>query len=158
MELKHYKSLPKKRMSAGAIIFNDNEKILIVKPTYKEHWHIPGGIIEEDESPLYACQRELDEELGLKIEIKSLLTIDYKPATQQYTESLNFIFYGGKIGRYKIKNIVIPQKELETYKFISKDQVSDYLSISMAKRIQFALKAIKENKTYYLEQQKMKFR
>lgn len=30
----YYKNLPKKRMGAGALLFNKNDELLIVKPTY----------------------------------------------------------------------------------------------------------------------------
>jgi 8-oxo-dGTP pyrophosphatase MutT (NUDIX family) len=35
----------------------------LLEPTYKEDWEIPGGIIEENESPREACKREVLEEL-----------------------------------------------------------------------------------------------
>ena len=53
----YYKNLPKKRMAAGALIFNNQEEILFVKPGYKDHWSIPGGVIEKNESPKAACLR-----------------------------------------------------------------------------------------------------
>jgi ADP-ribose pyrophosphatase YjhB (NUDIX family) len=43
--------LPMKRMAAGALFFNANRQILIVQPTYRESWLVPGGIVEAHESP-----------------------------------------------------------------------------------------------------------
>ena len=50
---------------------------MLVRPTYKEYWDIPGGYVEEGESPLQACIREVDEELGVRVEITRLLTVDW---------------------------------------------------------------------------------
>ena len=38
----YHQSLPKKRISAGCLFFDRSRRLLIVKPTYKEGWEIPG--------------------------------------------------------------------------------------------------------------------
>ena len=70
-------SLPKKRMGAGALIFDENGRFLLVNPTYKEPWEVPGGVVEANESPAQACVREVREELGLDITLERLLLVDY---------------------------------------------------------------------------------
>lgn len=55
----YYKGLPKKRMGVGALFLNDKNEILIVKPSYKDHWSVPGGVVDENESPRQACIREV---------------------------------------------------------------------------------------------------
>jgi ADP-ribose pyrophosphatase YjhB (NUDIX family) len=47
----YIKNLPKKRMASGVVFFNEAGEILVVKPGYKDHWSVPGGVIEKDESP-----------------------------------------------------------------------------------------------------------
>ncbi|MCF3105616.1 NUDIX domain-containing protein [Streptomyces roseoverticillatus] len=51
-------------MAAGALFFNDKGHVLLVRPSYKPKWEIPGGYIEEGESPLAACRREVEEGRG----------------------------------------------------------------------------------------------
>lgn len=53
------------RVTAGALFSDEASRILLVRPTYKEHWDIPCGYVEPGESPLAACVREIGEELGL---------------------------------------------------------------------------------------------
>ena len=55
----YYESLPKKRMGAGCLFFNERNEVLLVKPTYKPGWEIPGGVVEDNESPKQCCQREV---------------------------------------------------------------------------------------------------
>ncbi|MFE7359162.1 NUDIX domain-containing protein [Streptomyces sp. NPDC057543] len=44
---------------------NKASRVLLVKPTYREQWLLPGGGAEPGESPEHACRREVHEELGL---------------------------------------------------------------------------------------------
>ncbi len=69
----NYEALPKKRMAAGALFLNEEEKILIVKPTYRPDWLLPGGSVEKEESPREACIQEIQEELCLEIVLERLL-------------------------------------------------------------------------------------
>ena len=59
--------------AAGAIILREN-KLLLVKrkyPPQKNMWCIPAGFMEFDETPEDCCIREIKEETGLDIRIKS---------------------------------------------------------------------------------------
>lgn len=49
-EKEYLESLPKKRMGVGVLFFS-GDKILILKPTYKDYWLLPGGAIDLNESP-----------------------------------------------------------------------------------------------------------
>ena len=40
--------LPAVPVSAGALIFDRGGRLLILKPTYKSGWTIPGGVMEAD--------------------------------------------------------------------------------------------------------------
>jgi 8-oxo-dGTP diphosphatase len=39
-------------------------RVLLVKPTYRDHWALPGGYLEAGEYPQDGCARELHEGLG----------------------------------------------------------------------------------------------
>jgi len=73
----YYKNLPKKRMGVGVLIFNDKEEVLIVKTSYKDHWSIAGGVVEEKESPKETLIREVKEEIGLDLKEVKFLSVDY---------------------------------------------------------------------------------
>lgn len=145
-----YGSLPKKRMGSGALFFNSKSELLIVNPIYKPNWTIPGGIVDQDESPLKACKREVKEELGLDLEIKQMLCIDYIPKEDDKEESLQFIFYGGILNEEQISKIKLPEGELSEFKFVNLAKVGEYKK-SLAKKLPICLRAIREKKTYYLE-------
>jgi hypothetical protein len=51
-------ALPAKRMAVGALFRDAREQVLIVQPTYRPEWLIPGGAFERSASPRAACIRE----------------------------------------------------------------------------------------------------
>lgn len=54
---------------SGSLIICDGELLLL----YREdecHWEVPGGKVEEDESPTSAVVREAREEIGVDVELE----------------------------------------------------------------------------------------
>ena len=51
-------SLDSRFSSAAVLIENEQGELLIVKAGYKDHWSLPGGIVDAGESPLEAAVRE----------------------------------------------------------------------------------------------------
>lgn len=153
--LSYYKSLPRKRMGVGALIFNNRREILFVRPTYKDHWSIPGGCIDYNESPRQACEREVREEIGLRIKKFKFLCVDYKYPTKEKTESLQFMFYGGILSTALTGKIKLPQKELNSYKFMTYQKAKPLLNNFTSQRIRLCLRALRQTKAYYLEDTKI---
>jgi ADP-ribose pyrophosphatase YjhB (NUDIX family) len=153
----YYQNLPQKRMGSGALFFDNNKeggqalgRLLIVKPTYRDNWLIPGGVVEEKESPLDCCFREVKEELGLNIAKDNfrLLAIDYMHISAERPESLQFIFYGGVLNQEQIDRMIVPKKELSEYKFVEINQISAYFVERLWKRVRKAIKNIGKNAVY----------
>jgi 8-oxo-dGTP diphosphatase len=146
-----YKTLPQKRVSAGALIFNKKGKIIFVKPNYKDHWSIPGGIGERDESPRQTCIRETKEEIGLDISNMKFLCVDYVPAFDEKIEALQFIFDGGVLDDKIINIVKLQKKELDEWKFMSFDEASPLLSERLRRRIPKCVEVLKNKSPVYLE-------
>lgn len=53
---------------AGSLIRKNGEILLIYRKD-EEQWEVPGGKVEEDESPTEAAVREAKEETGIEIEL-----------------------------------------------------------------------------------------
>ena len=116
-----YESLPAKRMGAGCLFFNTDGQVMLVKPTYKPTWEIPGGAVERNESPKRCCQREVREELGLDRTIGDLLVVDYNSESSERTESLMFIFHGGVLFETEIQSIQLNRDELSEFRFFTRE-------------------------------------
>jgi 8-oxo-dGTP diphosphatase len=115
-----YKNLPKKRMGSGVIFFNKKDEILILKPTYKDNWTLPGGVVEVNESPRETAIRETKEEIGLSVKSPKFFGLIYYPDTDGIKgESLQFLFLGGVLSDSAIKKIKVDGKEIASFRFIS---------------------------------------
>lgn len=146
-------SLPKKRMAAGCLFFNEQGQILLVKLTYKPAWGIPGGVVELNESPRQACRREIQEELGLERNIGDLLVVDYNSPTAERTESLQFIFVGGILNTAEIKAIQLQQDEISEFRFFNTEHLPFEMGTPLRRRILASWQQISIGKSIYLEDQ-----
>lgn len=54
---------------SGNLIIEDG-KILLLYRDDEEHWEVPGGKFEPQESPTEAAKREAEEEIGVEIELE----------------------------------------------------------------------------------------
>ncbi len=147
-------TLPRKRMAAGALITDADGQILIVKPTYRPDWLIPGGTVEADESPFQACAREVAEEVGIAIPIGRLLCVEYKPAFGPKTESLQFIFDGGVLSASAAQRIKLPAEELSEYRLCPPEEAARLLNPLQGQRVLTALRCRQQHRTIYLEDQR----
>lgn len=84
--------LPRKRCSAGLLLLGADDRILIVKPTYRNEWLLPGGIVESGETPADAALRELAEECGITAQLEGLLCTDIVAPAGGFSESVHFLF------------------------------------------------------------------
>ncbi len=91
----YYRSLPGKRIGAGLICRDAEDRVLLVQPTYKPTWEIPGGVVEAGESPAATVAREVREELGVELPVGRLLVVDWLPVRPPKTEGLMMQFDGG---------------------------------------------------------------
>lgn len=149
LPMSYYRSLPKKRMASGVIIRNTRGEMLILKTTYKDHWEIPGGVIEENESPVAAAKREVLEELGIKIEIKNCLVIHYRAGQDGQDENIMFVFDGGILPKNKI--LKLDKKEISEARFVNYKTAAPLVGKRIASRLPFCKQALKEKRTIYLE-------
>src|SRR3954467_5168281 len=98
-------------MGAGTPLSDDQGRVLLVEPTYKDYWEIPGGSVEADESPHAAVVRELKEELGLLVQPGRLLVVDWVPPRPGRTEGLMMVFDGGVLTPSQTEQIRLPADE-----------------------------------------------
>lgn len=147
----YQESLPKKRMGAGAIFRDAEGRVLIVKPTYKEYWEIPGGSVEHNESPVSCCEREVHEELGLSRKVGKLLGIDYVVDDGVRTEGIMFVFDGGVLTDDDIRLIRLPENELSEFRFVAADEISAYMTLPLLGRRITKIALATTDVTLYLE-------
>src|SRR4051812_24145131 len=89
-------SLPTAYVSAGGLITDRAGRVLLVKPNYRDHWGLPGGVVEADEAPHEGCAREIREEIGLDPPGGRLLLVSWSAADgDRPRPALYFVFDHG---------------------------------------------------------------
>ncbi len=107
--------LPGVVVMAGALITDPAGQVLLVKPNYRDHWTLPGGICEPGEPPHAGCAREVAEEIGLSLPVGRLLAVDWsQPFGQQARPIMHFVFDGGTLDDGQ--GIVLQSEELDHFR------------------------------------------
>jgi len=142
-------TLPRKRMGAGVLVRDAEARVLLVEPTYKPDWEIPGGTVETDESPRAGCAREVREELGLDLAVGRLLVLEWQPSATDRTESLLFVYDGGVLPRDA--EVTLPADELASYRFVEPGDIDSLVSRRLARRVRAAIAALADGSVAELE-------
>lgn len=135
-------SLPTKRVAAGVLLWDDQGRVLIVKPNYREEWNLPGGIVDEAESPLDAAVREVEEELGLKLDPTHLRLVatNYSPEMEHFKDFIALMFDGGKLSEEQISSIKLQAEELDEFRMASVQEARKLLNEMKGRTVEAAAK------------------
>jgi ADP-ribose pyrophosphatase YjhB (NUDIX family) len=111
--------LPGIPVSAGALIYDRAGRLLILKPTYKSGWTIPGGVMEADgESPWEACQREVREETGLEVSRGRLAAVDFRRPREGRPGGVRFLFDCGQLSDKVLAGLKIQLEEISESRLV----------------------------------------
>lgn len=144
-------TLPRKRMASGVLLSDDRGRVLLVEPTYKPEWEVPGGSVEADESPYAAAVRELKEELDLPVRPGRLLVTDWVPPRSDRTEGLMLIFDGGSLSGEETARIQLPADELRSWAWCTPAEAAARLAEPLARRVAAAVQARADGTSVFLE-------
>jgi ADP-ribose pyrophosphatase YjhB (NUDIX family) len=61
--------------SVTVLVFDEQDRVLLVRHSDRNVWVAPGGMIEVDESPEQAAHREMLEETGCSVELQRIVGI-----------------------------------------------------------------------------------
>ena len=141
--------LPRVPASAGALLRDGDGRILILKPTYKSGWTVPGGQLEEDgESPWEGCRREVAEETGLEVTSGRLVCVDFLHPRPGRPGGIRFLFDCGVVDAARHDGLVLQVEEVSEARWADPDEAVHLLSGPVGRRVARALAA---TGTVYLE-------
>ena len=66
-------------VGCSAAVFDDRQKILLIRRADNGMWAVPGGYMEPGESLTEACVREVLEETGLTVQVQRLISVYTNP-------------------------------------------------------------------------------
>jgi 8-oxo-dGTP pyrophosphatase MutT (NUDIX family) len=141
-------SIPRIPASAGALIFDVEDRLLILKPNYKKGWTIPGGQIDPGESPWEACRRETREECGLDVVRGRLVCVDFLRPKATRPGGVRFLFHCGTVADGRLSAIRIQESEIDEHRFARLSEATGLLSGPVRRRVAAAAGA---KRCVYLE-------
>jgi len=148
----YYNSQPKKRVTAGVLIFNTNGEVLVVKPNYLDRWLFPGGGVDLNESPLTAAKRECQEELGVVFETLRPAFINYiSPHANGNQDIMQCLFTVDLVDDNFMNTVTLQTSELDDAKFVTIESLIDYVGDLRAIPVETFVKHAGKNVTLYLE-------
>ena len=144
--------LPAIPVSAGALIYDRSGRLLILKPTYKSGWTIPGGVMEADgESPWEACQREVREETGLELSRGRLAAMDFRRPREGRPGGIRFLFDCGQVSDKALADLKLQPEEISESRLAPLPKALALLRGPIRRRVRAATKARGSRALVYLE-------
>ena len=141
------------RVAAGVLFTDDQDRILMVVPTYKDYYDIPGGYVEHGETPYQAAQREVFEELGIKPPIGRLLVADWWQDSPEADggAKLLLVFDGSRLAPRSHEKIRTDPKEIASCLYVDRSDLDQITIPRLAHRLREALDAKGTSLPRYLE-------
>ncbi|MFD3925060.1 NUDIX domain-containing protein [Streptomyces sp. NPDC058614] len=139
-------------VAAGVLLFDEQDRVLLVDPTYKAGWEFPGGVVESGEAPARAGIREVAEETGLRLDdVPALLVVDWEPPAPPGFGGLRLLFDGGRLDDAAVRRLLLPGPELRDWRFVSEQEAAELLPPVRYERLRWALRARERGAALYLE-------
>ncbi|MFI9024698.1 NUDIX domain-containing protein [Streptomyces sp. NPDC053560] len=139
-------------LAAGVLLFDEEDRVLLVDPTYKPGWEFPGGVVEAGEPPARAGVREVAEELGIRLPTTPrLLVLDWEAPVPPGFGGLRLLFDGGRLPDEQIRDLLLPGSELRAWRFVTEEEAESMLPPVRWNRLRWALRARAQGRTLNLE-------
>ena len=143
-------AVPRIPASASALIFDGRGRLLILKPTYKAGWTLPGGQVDAGgESPWEACRRETLEECGLHVERARLACVDFLRPKRRRPGGVRFLFDCGVTADERLAAVRLQAEEIAEHRLLDVHEAAELLSGPLRRRVTAALGA---GRCVYLEE------
>ncbi|WP_279628441.1 NUDIX hydrolase [Streptomyces swartbergensis] len=137
---------------ARVLLTDATNRVLIVHTIGSvPRWILPGGLVDAQESPRAAARREVQEELGLDVEVGPLLTQEWTPPrTPGRRARLTFYFTGPQLSHEDVARIALQETEVDAMAWAERDRARELLPTTVALHVGGPLHAY-SGSTYYFE-------
>ena len=113
--------------AAGAIL--DGDRILLVKPNGGDLWHLPGGLQDLNESITQTVEREIQEELGIRMHVDMLVSVFSDPkwifALPNGDVTQTFLHFFLMKGEWRMEDIVPQSDEISEFQLFPLGAIPD---------------------------------
>jgi RimJ/RimL family protein N-acetyltransferase len=114
--------LPTKRAIAQGVLRSTDDRVLLCELVYKREWDLPGGVVDRNESPAACAVREVREELGLVVSVRSLLAVSWLPPLHGWGDATVFVFDLGVVPPSTLDNTRLQAREIAAVHWTGPDE------------------------------------
>ena len=100
-----------------------DDKVLVIKNSYKDFWTIPCGMIDRGETPLEAAAREVKEEVGIFLTHDQMLFRKVILNTSEYKKDHIHLF---ECRLSKLPKVVIDNREVVDFSWLSRSDIREF--------------------------------
>lgn len=144
----HYAASRSATWSSSAVLFTDpHGRVLLLEPTYRPSWVLPGGGNEMGEYPNDAASREVREETGLERDFTSLLVMDTVPPNTaeadprwRFPGATHTVWDGGELTEQEIVDLRM-SRESRAVHLLEPADLPERMTPGEARRTMAALRA-----------------
>ena len=137
-------------MSAGALIFDPHENILLVRDFKRNVWSWPGGGAKNNETPLVTCRREVLEETGLELVTPRLISV--RTETFEGSDGKLIFLFADYLSDKALQNVRIQPDEIAEWRLVDIETARILMAEPLRIRFEHILAALNEKSVAYIEQ------
>ena len=130
-----YRVTRSKTVGVRVLLLNEN-KILLVKHSYRPMWYMPGGGVNCSESPLQAAKREVKEEVGLACD--NLELFGFYHSVQCNPDDYVALY----VAKISAPNFVIDKNEIAQAAWFDFDKLPEDISPATKRRVEEYLERV----------------
>ncbi|MFE6490714.1 NUDIX domain-containing protein [Streptomyces sp. NPDC057748] len=145
-------------LGTAALVTDELGRVLLVKPTYRRQWLLPGGGAEPGEGPGQVFLREVHEEIGLLRKPGRVLAVNWVApghpdvaADLPFPGEVRYVLDGGTLTEQDIAALRLPSDELHGYEFLDSRAAAERMIPVDAQSMLAALRARLSGTTAHLD-------
>ncbi|MCX5193280.1 NUDIX hydrolase [Streptomyces sp. NBC_00249] len=139
----YYAAQPAPLVAATGIVLDSRGRVLVLTPSYKEDLELPGGTVEDTETPEEGLARELKEELDLTVPVGRLLAVDSCPPGALGRSIVVHVHLVGPLSAERIEAISFTDGEVTEAHWLTPQEADARLPARIAPRLRAALAALR---------------
>ncbi|MFH8891126.1 NUDIX domain-containing protein [Streptomyces sp. NPDC017949] len=138
----YYADLPSPLLAATGVVLDARGKVLVLTTSYKDDLELPGGAVEDTETPEQGLARELKEELGLTVPVGRLLAVDSCPPGALSRSLVAHVHLVGPLTDTEAGALAFPDGEVTRADWLTPEEAAARLPARIAPRLRAALAAL----------------